>query len=118
MRSRGRLFGNRIPIHVEHMVNTTVRCFRRKDKGTLRRGIWAMTGGVDSCRGMFIHGNCAEIQGPDYTMAELIRAGTEGGALLDIEEITPEEALAEVANWPAGQDELRAAFARHPKVVQ
>ena len=38
-----------------------------------------------------------------------------GDALVEAEEITPEQVLEELANWPEARDHARKVFERHPK---
>jgi hypothetical protein len=92
------------------VIETTVRCFRRKNKGKLRRGVWLMTR-PDGFRGMFVHGDRDDVQAPEWSVEQL--AG--GATPFEVEEITPEEAVAELAGWPDAVRAALAAFERHPK---
>lgn len=95
------------------MINTTVVCFwRRRDDGK-RRGIWAMTG---EKRGVFFHGGRNEWQAPHYSRTWLLEMASLGGGLLDIEKITPADAMHELRGWPDAQRFLQAAFDRHPRL--
>ena len=91
-------------------IQTTVRCFRRllqDEPCTTRRGVWLMTG---PHRGVFFHGSRKECETPRYTLAELAGDGTD----FDVDEITPEGALKELASFPAAQIQAEIIFARHP----
>lgn len=81
-----------------------VRCFRRAVSGSLRRGVWVMTG---EARGLFVHGDRNEIQAPKWDIADL------AGDILIAEEITPAQVLAEIANWPEAVAEVQRCFDRH-----
>lgn len=98
-------------------MNTIVRCFKRLDKGDLRHGVWIFTepNGPRLHRGAFIHGDRNEVQPPDYTVTDMeSMAMCPEAAFIQVKEITPEEALAEIENWPEGQEAMQAAFDRHP----
>lgn len=88
-----------------------VRCFRRRENGTLRHGIWVMTRKIGS-RGLFVHGDRNEIQAPRYTVEEL--GSWVNGGFIDVDEITPAEVLAELLSWPEAADEVQQCFDRHP----
>lgn len=96
---------------------TTVRCFRRlqDEPCTTRRGVWLMTR-PSGYRGIFFHGDREEAQGPRYTVEELGQwSQQQGGGFLDVQEISPEAALAELESWPAARAEAIVIFKRHPK---
>ena len=93
---------------------TTVRCFRRLhyDQCGDRHGVWLMT---ESRCGVFYHGDREESQTPRYTVEELAKwSEMQGDGFLDIQEISPEGALVELASWPAARDEAIGIFLRHP----
>jgi len=87
-----------------------LRCFagtRPADEG-MRRRLWIMTG---PSRGMFFHGAREETQTPHYDvdfLAEWDQAT----------EITREEALVVLKDWPEGQAQARKIFDRHPPVKE
>lgn len=83
-----------------------VRCFRRKDAGTERRGVWIMTR-PPTCRGVFFHGDRKETQAPAYSVDDLADAGG------FCEEITPEQVLVELESWPEARQEAVRIFERH-----
>ena len=93
--------------------STTVRCFRHlfDDQCDGRHGVWLMT---ESRRGVFYHGDREESQTPRYTLDELSEwSEMQGEGFLDVQEIPPEVALAELASWPAAHDEAMGIFLRH-----
>lgn len=96
---------------------TTVRCFRRIPGGKLRHGVWLMTQPV-GYRGMFVHGDKDEVEPPQFTVEQLaegdMKAWKRLTDLFRVEEITPEQALAELASWPEAATAAQACFARHP----
>ena len=63
-------------------------------------------------RGVFIHGDRNEMRAPQYSIADLERYAAVGG-WFPVEEITPDEVLQELANWPDAVDEIRKTFERH-----
>lgn len=84
-----------------------VRCFKHpRDEG--RCGVWIMTRPLveSSKRGIFFHGDREEIQAPAWSIATLVACGK-------VVEITPDEALNELASWPEGQQEARKVLERH-----
>lgn len=97
-------------------IQTTVRCFRRvRDDGEPGRcGIWLMTR-PSGYRGVFYHGDDEYRQAPRYTVEELSEWAKTGKGFLQVVEITPEEALAELKSWPEAQKDAIAVFERHPK---
>lgn len=98
-------------------MNTTVRCFLRlrpadNDCGK-RCGIWAMTG---EKRGLFFHGDRNEVEPPHWSVAELVKQVEHPDPLFfRVEEISPQQSLAELGDWPAGQRQLQEIFDRHVK---
>ena len=94
-------------------IATSVRCFRRADAvgSRGRRGAWVFTRPEYDGRGAFYHGSRDEIQAPRWTPQDLMG----GDALVEAEEITPEQVLEELANWPEARDHARKVFERHPK---
>lgn len=83
-----------------------VRCFRTREKGSKRHGVWIMT---QNHRGLFVHGGRDEIQSPAWSVSDLLSGC--GNA----EEITPAQALQEVGNWPEGARDVQRCFDRHRK---
>lgn len=94
-------------------IQTTARCFRRSVAGDDGRpGIWVMTG---PARGAFFHGDRKEVQAPCRSVDELATgrlypAPTPG----IVQEVSPEDVLDLLANWPEAQEDARQIFARHP----
>jgi hypothetical protein len=85
-----------------------VRCFRRRDKGELRHGIWVMT---KEARGLFVHGDHNTFDAPKWTVFDL----ENGSMLCQVEEITPQQVLQELSNWPEAVQEVQRCFDRHRK---
>lgn len=94
-------------------IDTTVRCFRRLKEEPLktgdRRGIWLMTG---ERRGAFFHGDRHEVQPPHYDLSDLEQMA---GPPFNIQEISPSDALRELAGWPEAQRDAKRIFARHSR---
>ncbi len=89
-----------------------MRFFRRPRAsvlGELRHGVWAMEG---NRIGLFFHGDRNEMQASRYVGSELA-AWTKPGGFIDVEEISPQEALYELFNWPEGQAQLVRMFNAH-----
>lgn len=91
------------------------RFFKRISKGSFHHGIWAMTR-MAGRRGAFFHGDRDEIQASHFTIQELSKWVEKGGGWMAVEEITSEEAIAELADWPEGQQQLREIAKRHEVV--
>ena len=87
-----------------------VRCFRRRDKGDLRHGVWVMTG---EARGIFFHGDRNSIDAPKWTIFDL----ENGSFFISVDEITPQQVLDELTDWPEATREVQRCFDRHKKVV-
>ena len=91
-------------------IETSVRCFRKVEKGGVRRGLWLMTR-PSGARGVFFHGDHCEIQAPACRLEDF----ESGDTPWHTEEITPEEALAELEpSWPEAAEQAREIFERHP----
>lgn len=89
----------------------TARCFARVREDAGPRGLWIMTR-ESGYRGMFFHGDRHEAQEPRYTVEELDKWSKEGG-FLAVVELTPQEAVAELAWWPEGQQQAVNILQRH-----
>lgn len=76
--------------------------------GQRRRAMWLMT---TNTRGRFYHGDYQYGEAPRYSVDCLERDS-------DVEEITPEEVLAELGDWGEAIDDAKAIFGRHPMVTE
>ncbi len=85
------------------MERKTLRCFRRRDKGKIRHGVWVMT----ESTGLFIHGDRNEIQISRYNTATL-----EADSAFT-EEISSEEALREIASYPDAVTKVQQCLDGH-----
>lgn len=93
-------------------INTTVKCFLTKERGSAGYGIWAIT---TETRGVYYHGNGYERVAPAWSVTQLENPaksdeyfGTHAVA------ITPEEAIEFLSHWPEAQADIRKIFERHP----
>lgn len=75
------------------MIGATVRCFRKKEKGKLRRGVWFLRGDGG---GMYVSGDLDARSAPEWTVKQLAN----GETFWDVEEISLVEAIREVADYP------------------
>ena len=68
--------------------------------------------GPNKHRGVFVHGDHDEFQAPQYSVDDLEKFATRGG-WFPCEEITPEQAVAELENWYEGRLEILRVLERH-----
>ena len=61
--------------------------------------------GLEDSRGCFFHGDREETQAPAWTVGDLQDKH---------ERITPEQAIEELATWPAAQEQAMEIFNRYP----
>lgn len=88
-------------------VESSIRFFKRMDKGKKRHGIWIMDTSKKQ-RGEFIHGDRDEMQGPRYSLAELSKWSAEGGPI-SVMEISKREAVEELGGtWPEAVEFIKA----------
>ena len=99
------------PAMAPEAINTTVRCFRTKERGSKSYGIWAMT---TETRGVFYHGDGYERAAPRWNVTDLENPAEDGEYFgCHSVAITPQDAIELLAYWPEAQKDLRAVFARH-----
>lgn len=90
-------------------VKTSARCFKRPEQDADMEGYWIMTHPTGS-RGVFYRRDFELIEIPGYTVEQLT-AGEAGGSV----EVSPEEVLKALEDWPEARQHALQVFARHPE---
>lgn len=94
-----------------------LRCFRRNREDDGRCGIWVMDTNSEF-RGDFWHGDKKEIQGTQLSIKtlELYCQGlrdNDGFPPMNVEEISCDDALSELSDWPEGREVMARVFGRN-----
>ena len=92
-------------------LRSTLRCFKRKEKGEFRHGIWLM---LEGRRGEFFHGERDETQAPRHTLDELVKWSETGKGFLNVEEISLKQVLFELGTWLEGRRLALKLFREYP----